>query len=406
MPAFRYRAVDEDGKEHSGTMQETSSRRVAAILSEQGLQVSTVEEVNPSSALPLMQSRLSWNDLSLFNEQLLAVVNSGMPLSPALRALAKDVRGRRLRSVFYAVQEDLDRGVPLSEAVERRGSAFSPVYVSIIRAGERAGNLSGVLSHLTQYSASMVDLRSRFFEAATYPLLVALAAIAVAGYLLVGVVPKYAEIFSDFGAALPWMTTATIGFSRQVSAHWLFFTIFFCAAALCAGLMVQSSLYTFSLGGFLDRIKLNVWVFGRIYFSSSMARFSRTLGLLLQSRVPPVESLELASAVTGNAVLRDAALDAAQRVNGGETIADALEWTEEFDHTFCWLVATSEKRGVIEEALHSMADSYDRIATRLGKGILLMTAPVTFILLALLLGSIIISMYLPLISLVDSIAGL
>jgi len=174
---------------------------------------------------------------------------------------------------------------------------------------------------------------------------------------------------------------------------------------IVAIIVLKSLLYTRSLGYHVDWFKLRVWLLGRLYRASSMARFCQSLGLLLTSGVPVVESLTLAGATSGNAVLERAASRAAELVNGGERISDALEGTGEFEHTFSWLLGAAEERGEVHETLLGLSESYERTVARLGKTSLTLLGPVLVLLLGLFLGGIAVAMYLPLFRLVDSISG-
>ncbi|MBN2312223.1 MAG: type II secretion system F family protein [Candidatus Hydrogenedentes bacterium] len=405
MPLFTYRAVDETGQEFDGSMAESSARRVAAILSERGLQVSEVRPFTIRRGLLPTRKRLTWEDLDLLNEQLLAITRSGLPLAPSIAALAKDIRNPRLRPILEDVHTRLDQGATLEQALGRHADRFSPIYLSIVRAGERSGNLSGVLSNLTDYSSKMLEAKSRVQEAIAYPCVVVAVAFAVLVLLLLKVVPAYAEAFESFGMALPWMTQASLNASSVVRANFMPISVVVTAMAAGLSLMASSILHNYSLGRRLDWLKLHLWVFGSLCFSSAMARFSRSLGLLLASRVPPVESLHLAAATMGNAVLRDAVAEAAEDVNGGGRLSDALESTGRFQHTFCWLLATAEERGDVDEALLTLAEGYERSVARLGGTVLALLAPATIVFLATVIGSVVLSMYLPLFTLADAIGG-
>ncbi|MCK5556840.1 MAG: type II secretion system F family protein, partial [Candidatus Hydrogenedentes bacterium] len=192
MPLFKYGGVDKDGKAVEGTMEEASAVRVTTILRERGLQVSAVDEVGKGPGFLRVKSRLTWDDLDLFNRQLLAITKSGLPLAPSLKALAEDIKSRRLKPVLEDIRSQIESGSTLEEAISRHPESFSPVYTSIIRAGERTGNLSGVLSHLSTYSARMVEMKNSIQEALAYPLVVLVAACGVVGFLLVKVVPVFA----------------------------------------------------------------------------------------------------------------------------------------------------------------------------------------------------------------------
>ncbi len=405
MPLFKYGGVDKDGKAVEGTMEEASAVRVTTILRERGLQVSAVDEVGKGPGFLRVKSRLTWDDLDLFNRQLLAVTKSGLPLAPSLKALAEDIRSRRLKPVLEDIRSQIEAGSSLEEAISRHPESFSPVYTSIIRAGERTGNLSGVLSHLSTYSARMVEMKNSIQEALAYPLVVLVAACGVVGFLLVKVVPVFAEIFQDFGSALPGPTQLCINISNFFVTHWIAFAAFALIGAAIVYKVIKQLQRTESGGYALDWIKIHVPILGALYSRASMARFSRSLGLLLASRVPVVESLDLASAAAGNSVLRRAVDEAAHLVEGGERISDALSSAGYFGHSFCWMVGTGEERGEVDTSLLSLADTYERGVARMDKLIVTLTGPIVIVLLGIIVGFLVLSLYMPIFMLGDAISA-
>jgi len=405
MTLYKYRAVDRDGKVIEGTMEEDSAKRAASTLRERGLQVNSIDEVGKGPGFLRMKSRLTWDDLDLFNRELLAITKSGLPLAPVLKALAEDIRSRRLKPVLEDVRIHLESGSSLEEAISKHRSSFPPMYASVIRAGERTGNLSGVLSHLSAYSARMVEMKNSIQEAVAYPILVLVAACGILLFLMVKVVPEFEEMFNDFGGVLPGPTQLCVNVSNFFVGHAIVFL-----ACVAVGLAVLYRILkglrgTESGGYVLDQIKIHVPFFGALYTSASMARFSRTLGLLLASKVPVVESLDLASAAAGNAVLRMAVMDAARLVEGGEAISNALASTGYFGHSFSWMVGTGEARGEVAMSLLNLADTYDRGADRMDKLISMLIGPVVIIFLGITVGFIVISLYLPIFMLGDAISG-
>jgi len=348
---------------------------------------------------------LTWEDLDLFNEQLLAITKSKLPLADSLKSLARDAGSRRLKRVINDVRRDIETGKTLEEALTRHAGTFSPMYLSAIRAGERTGNLSGVLSHLCTYSARMMELKSSIEEALVYPFAVLAVSFVVIGFMLVKIVPEFARMFGEFGTQVPYATRFWLDVSRVVSNH---YGLVLVGVAILFGFVfyIMKTIFHTQSGGFaLDWFKLHLGAFGRLYAQESMAAFSRTLGLLLGSKVPLPESLDLAGASSGNAVLRRAALRVTVNVERGMALSDAFEEAEYFPYTFCWLMATAEERGEVDEMLMSLADAYDRGAARWNKLISVMTGPVLVVLVGFIIGSIVVSLYAPIFGLARSIGG-
>lgn len=405
MPLYQYHAVDAEGGAVVGTMEERSAYRVTSLLGERGLQVNEVERIDRRIGLIHLTGKLGWDDLHFLNEQLLAITRSGLPLAPALQSLAADLHRPRLRRALETLHRDLDRGKSLEEAMLAHQEYFPNVYASIVRAGERSGNLPGVLAVLTDYSGRMLEVRNRVQVAAAYPIVVLVMSAIVMTFLTTRVIPQFAAIFEDFGAALPAPTRFWIDISTFVGSNLVAVAIIavlggiFLIAAAVAIVRWRSS------GMLIDWIKSKLPVSGRVYYAGSVARFSRTLALLLASRVPVLESLDLAAASSGNALLRRAVNNAAPLVAQGMRIADSLESTRFFGHSFCWLLATGEERGEAHVSLLSLADSYDRQVAGIDRMISIMLAPILIVIVGGIIGFMVFSMYLPIFTLGDSISG-
>ncbi len=406
MPLFKYRAVDENGRAATGTMEETSARQVTALLRERGLQVNSVEPVEPRWGIPRLGRRLTWEEVSLFNEQLTAITRGNLPLVESLRALAVDIDSPRLRPVFAALQRDLEGGATLEEALVGLERQLPPTYVSAIRAGERTGNLPGVLAMLGEESARMVTLKNDLRAALAYPILVVIAATLVLGFLLRYVVPEFASIFEDFGASLPWVTRFMLDASECVQRNWIF---------LLSGLGIAVALLFVWWRGFghgrarsvfMDRVRLLCGPFGRMYYAVSLSRFLRNLAMLEASEVPLVEGLGLSAAASGNAVLVRAVAHATSAVSQGEPLSKAFEDAGFFDHTLCWLLATAEERGDVIETLRHLANMYARNAERLGSALTTAVTPALLVFLGITVGGIVVAMYLPIFSLADVMSGI
>ena len=405
MARFKYRAVDAEGNAATGEMDEASARRVIAILEERGLTVNSVEEAVAKPRIPRLKTRLSIEDFEQFNSQMLTITRAGLPLAPAIAALEKDLRNPRLQKVLQNIRAELEAGVSLGDALDKYPEVFSPVYRTLVRAGEQAGNLAGVFDCLCGYSKDMVDLKNEAQVVLAYPAMLVVAAFGLVLFMLVKIVPVYTGIFADFGGGLPVPT--------QFVADLGIFTAMYLPLIGGASILLVALLFVLfrallkheSRGYAFDWVRLHLSVFGRVYAAASLARFCRTLSMLVEARVPLTESLELAGAASGNAVLRHAASEAQAYVASGHTLAEGLTLSDYFPNSFCWLVGTSEQRGEIGLALNVLEKDNERFIGRMRKWILLMAGPLVVVLIGLLFGFLIVSLYLPIFSLGDVVSG-
>jgi type IV pilus assembly protein PilC len=405
MALFKYRAVDADGNPVERITEAASARDVVLALQAQGLTVNAVEEQGRRPSFFRKKTRLTWNDLDQLNYQLLTITRGGLPLAPALAAMAHDLRNPRLKAVIEDIRKDLEAGQSLEEAFNRRPESFPPLYTTLIRAGERTGNLAGVLECLCAQSRRMIEMKNNVQELLAYPLVVVVIAAALVGFLLTKVVPVYANIFKDFGGELPAPTRSLIVLSDFIVYR---FPLVLAAVGiiLVFAVALLPSLFRSDSGGYArDWLKLRIPLFGRAYASTSLARFCRALGMMLTERVPVVEGMALAAAGAGNAVLSRAVLQAAQRVSSGAPLADALEQTGYFDGGFCWLLRNAEQRGEAHNALLMLEEEHERAIELMRKWTMLVVGPAVVVLVGVVIGYIVISLYLPIFSLGDVISG-
>ncbi len=405
MPLFRYRAVDTQGEVFEGTIDEQSAARVTAILQERGLQVSEVAPLALHKGLPFLHKPLTWEDIHLLNQQLLVIVKSDLPFVPALAAMATDINNPRLKPVLDGLKRDLELGTSIEQALQKHPDSFPPAYISMIRAGERSGNLAGVLALMENQSARVLDARHTLRTAMAYPAMVLVSAIGVIGFLCARVIPVWAEVFEDFGARLPAITRFWVDLSENLNRHGrsLFVVVIMLAVLLVGGLRLSRR--SVVAREVIDRIFEHIPLVGRGVFLTALARFSRALALLLSSNVPVLESLDLAGAASGSALLRRHARRVARDVAMGESIADSFAATGYFPQLFCWLFATGEARGQVEGTLFDLSRSYEQQAAFHDRAIGQFISPLLVVSVALLVGWITVALYLPIFSLGDAISG-
>lgn len=405
MTLYRYRAVDLQGNPVEDTMEAPSAHRVVAVLHERGLRVSTVEEANPPPGLLRVSRQLTWQELHLFITQLASIVKSGLPLAPALQSLAKDLGRSRLKGAIDRLRIDIERGVSLNEAIAAQPRVFPHLFSAAIRAGEASGNMAGVLQLLARYTGRVLQLRSSIQLALVYPVTVLAAAFCIMIFLLVKVVPVFAEIFNDFGGQLPGPTRLLVALSSVVSLH--AGTVVVAVVAAVLGLMLLWRLAQRSDQGRIacDWIRTHAPVVGAVHHLVALARFCRSLGLLLASRVPILESLELAAASSGSAILERAVAEANLMIASGERLADALDSTGFFGHTFCWMVSTAENRGEVETALESLAETYEREAALRDRLAVAFVTPALIFVVGGVIAFVVVSLYLPIFTLGDVVSG-
>lgn len=404
MPVYRYKAVDNAGRPVDGRLEADNAKDAVRHLEDRDLDVSGVEEVK--SETKAGGRRLSWEDIDLLNNQLEAVVRSGLPLSQGIREIAHELPRRRLHALLDDIHQSIEQGSSLEEAFTRHEGKLPAAYLSMIRAGERTGNLPAVLHLLTAQSNHALEVRSAIAQTLAYPIIVIVACALTLIFQCIYVVPVYKEMFQDFGVVYRnWRITILYSIGDAFTTY-LPITL---GAIALSGVVVYILCYFArrSPGLMLmwDRTQLRMPLIGTSLRTSLIARFSRALTLLLKSGVPLVESIDLASAATGNRAFRSEGMKAATKVAQGTPVSDALADTGLFNHSFNWLMGNAEQRGDLSETLGNIAESYDRRSRRSGYAVRAIIGPVLICAVALLVLLVFITLYAPIFSLADSLSG-
>ncbi len=320
--------------------------------------------------------RLSVEDLELLNRQIIVAARTGAPLAPALRSLSRDLRGGRLRQAVDVLEADIKSGRSLSEAVERQGAAFPPLYAAMLRAAEASGDLRGVVEMLSHLVTSVSGLKRRITMAAAYPLMVLVVALGIFGFLAAVVVPRFRETFSGFGAI-------SASFGRPQEATLMF--ALSAAAALLGVVLAAGMIFllaTALVPAATGRVGLRVPVLGNILRAQRAFVFCRTLSVLLRSGVPLREAIGLVREVMPDAHARLGLDRVAEDLHGGSTLGEAVKsaaFGAAFPPALGWLVSVAESRGDLPQGLYEASEFYREEAERRGQFLTQVLPPVLII---------------------------
>ncbi len=398
MTRFRYRATDDKGQAVTDTMEARTARQVIARLHERGLTISAVEEIDKPRGLLRVSERLTMQELQAFVRQLHAITRSDLPLAPALKSLAADLPGGRFKAAVERLRQDIEQGLSLDEALEKRHAAFPQVFVDIVRAGQAAGNLSGVLQLYLHHTERVVRFRNTLKIAMTYPAIVLGVTALIVVFLLTTVVPIFGDIFNEFGGMLPMPTKLLVSASRTFNdiSVWMAIAI----VVFCIGLyLLRRNIAHFESGRIgLDWLRLHTPFYGRLHYLLAVSRFARTLSLMLASRASLLPGLELAGAASGSALLRRAVDEASLRIANGDRLADAFAATGFFSYHFCWLLRLGEERGEAEIALEGAADAMEQELSAKDRLLGNLLSPFLIVIVGVIIGGIVVSLYLPVFS--------
>jgi general secretion pathway protein F len=340
------------------------------------------------ASLQVLRKRIKGRDLMIFTRELATLLRAGMPLDRSLHSLAMLTENESLKTVVSGVLTQVQEGKSLSKALAEHPTVFPPIYVNMVRAGEAGGVIESVLERLAEYLESSEKAREEIKSAMTYPIILAVVGAGSILILLTYVLPKFTVIFADIGAVMPPSTRIVMAISDFLQAYW------WMAAALAAGLWFSFKRYTSSAAGLLKfhRLQLATPLLGELLRKVEVARFSRTLGTMLKSGVPLLQSLEIVRAVLTNTVMSTAIIGVQRDVSEGKGLSQPLERSGVFPALSLQMVAVGEDTGRLDEMLLIVSDHYDQDVSNLIARLMNMMEPAMLLIMGVVAGFIVISM--------------
>jgi type IV pilus assembly protein PilC len=334
------------------------------------------------------------NDFLIFNQQFNTLIKAGLPILKALDLLAERAAAARLRPILQDVRQRVREGALLSEALAAQGS-FPPVYVTAITAGERSGNLTGVLEQYISYLRVSTGFRKGLITALIYPTILVAAVIVTMTYLVTYAMPQFAKLYQDLGIKLPGITQFMLALSTPLRDYFLLVFVILACVVLAIYVWTRSDQGALAL----DRLKPRIPVFGDIWLKSQIAQFVRTLSTLLAGGTPLVAGLETSSQAIGSRLIATSVQGAGARVREGRTLHESLAETRLVPELALEMIEVGEASGALAAMLTSVAEFYEEeVSTRLQRT-LIWVSPAILVVMAVVVGSILISLYLPLFSL-------
>jgi len=336
--------------------------------------------------------RITAEQFLRFNEQLLGLVRARVPLDHGLRQMADEMGRGRLQTFASAVADDLERGLQLSETLAKFQPQLSDYYVALVRAGEKGGSLAEVLHHIVTETRRQINHRRVVVTSLAYPAMVLVMAVVIFSLILVKIIPQFVEMFAQLGGDLPVPTQMVINASNALVNHLV--PILVVAGVIIAGLIVTGTGRV--ARPFRDALLLNSPLIGTLVYNELAVSFSRCLGFLLTRGVAMTDALALTASVLRNVIARRFVEKVRESVSSGERFADALERHPFLPPSTCWMIRLAEDRGDLDRTLLDIADFYGVKNEQIRRTIGGMIEPLVILGLGLVIGSIIVSFYLPL----------
>ena len=403
MPEYEYRATGRNGETVVGRRTAANREALDAILRREQLSPTRIVEKGKEIAIPKpkVAGKVSPKELAIFTRQFSVMIDAGLPLVQCLEILASQQENKSFAKALSEVRGSVEAGSTLANGLRLYPKIYDSLYCNMVEAGETGGILDTILQRLSGYIEKAVKLKRAVQSALIYPIAVVLIAGGVIFLLLWKVVPIFATLFAGLGVDLPLPTRIVIGFSNAIGTFAVPLIIFGIAGAW--GLKRYYA--TPSGRMMIDRLILKLPLLGGLMRKIGVARFTRTLGTLITSGVPMLEAMDITARTSGNAVIEEAILTVRKAIETGRTIVDPLRETGVFPNMVVQMIGVGEQTGALDSMLGKVADFYeDEVDAAVGD---LLTAmePMIILVLGVVVGGVVISMYLPLFSLIGKLAG-
>ena len=388
---FAYIGTDKRGRESRGEIEATSISMVKAQLRKRGITAKSVRK----KSKPLLRgrgARIKAADIALFTRQLATMMKAGVPLIQSFEIVADGIENPRMQKLVNAVRSDVASGNALAGALARHPEQFDDLFCSLVASGESSGTLETMLDRVATYKEKTEQLKAKIKKALTYPIAIMAVAMVVTALLLVKVVPQFAETFQSFGAELPAFTQLVLDISYFAQDYYLYMLAIIIALVY---LFRRTHRKSRAFRDKMDHLLLKVPIIGGIIRHAAIARFSRTLSTTFAAGVPLVEALESTSGAAGNALYREAILQVRDDVTGGSSLYAASRATAIFPNMVLQMISIGEESGSLDDLLAKVATHYEEAVDNAVDSLSTLLEPMIMVVLAVLVGSLMLAMYLP-----------
>ena len=401
MPQFQCKIGTDDGRIVERVYDSSTREQLKENLEEQGFHVFQVQRrLWPFFARGRQpQARMTSRKFLLFNQEMLALLRSGLPVLQVFDTQIDQMEAGQFRDVIIEIREEIRGGSAMSDAFAKFPRTFPPLYIAAIKAGERTGDLPETLSRFLEYQKRVEMIRAKVRSASFYPLLLTAAAIMVVIFLMLFVVPRFSQIYADANVQLPLMTRLLIGLSNLVGHYWYLLLI-----VAIATVPVVKALLSSSRGRLrLDRLVLRLPFIGGLNIDYALTGFTRTLATILTSGSALVPAMQMSRGTLNNLKLEKEVADAIRRVEEGGSLSDSLERTGFFPPLALRMLSVGEASGSLTDMLSDIADYYEAEVERRLSRLTTMIEPVLMMTMGLLIAFIIVAMYVPIFQLAGTV---
>jgi type IV pilus assembly protein PilC len=422
MPNFHYTALDGKGEQTSGVVNANSEADALQQLRSSGLYITQLQQEGTStkkvkSAVSKSRGKSSGGSISImgggrvkpkslmiFTRQLATLIDSGLPLLRSLTVLEKQEPNPALKSAVGNLAESVQGGSTFSESLAQHPRIFNKLYVNMVKAGELGGVLEVVLNRLAEYQEKAQKLKNKIVSAMVYPVIVLFIAVGIMIFLMIAIVPKFKDMFTETDQELPLISKIVFGFSEfLLTRSFLVPNVVFLFVVLFIFYILFNVWGRTNGGrGVIDMLKLRLPVLGDLQRKSAVSRFARTLGTLVTSGVPILQALNITRDTAGNVVISQAIEKVHEAVKEGETIVTPLQASGVFPNMVISMVDVGEETGQLPEMLLKVADVYDDEVDNAVTALTSILEPIMIVILALIVGAVVFALFLPLIKMISA----
>lgn len=397
---YRYRVRDMNGNLLSGVLEAESREAVVRTLLSQNYYITRLEEVSAGSRQIGGGFSLGWvptRDLVLMTRQLATMLSAGLSILRAFNILVEQTGNKMLKKALIEVRDDIESGLPLYQALAKHPRIFSKVYVSMVRAGELGGVLEGVLERLGEHLEREDEINSKVKTASIYPSIIAVFALIAVFFIITFIMPTFVGMFESAGAALPRPTQILYHTGLFLQGSW-----YMVVAGIILLAFILKGLGKTERGRmFFDTLYLKIPVIGKASSKIIVARFARTMGILLRSGIPVLQALEVVEDVVGNVYIARALKEARESISEGDYISAPLAEAAIFEPMVVQMIAVGEETGALDAMLIKLSDYFEREVMHTVDAMMAMIEPALIILVALLVGGVVVSTLLPVFEMVN-----
>lgn len=424
MPLYQYTAMDSNGKEQKGKKEAGSEEEVATFLKNQGLFPTSIKSAAKGGGakagkgggggkggkgggfnmnISLGPMVIKTKDLTVVTRQMAILLEAGLPLIRSLKTLARQSKNPAIKKTLEEAAASVEGGATFSEALAQHPKSFDKLYLNMIRAGEAAGKLELILDRLAMFMEKAAKIQGKVKSAMVYPIIVLCVAGIICSGLMIFIVPKFEKMFTELleGEPLPWLTQIVVGIGKFMSEQALIMV----GGIFALVIMIKIVLKIPFLRFYIDWAKYNMPLFGPIVSKSAISKFGRTLGTLMGSGVPVLNSLTIVKETSGNEVVARAVVKVYEAVKEGEGMAPPLQATKIFPEMVISMIEVGEETGKLPEMLDKIADTYDEEVDNAVSALTSMIEPIMMVGLAVIVGGIVIALFMPMISIIEKLGS-